>query len=779
MSLIFFGRSVNLKGFIKMSVHIIGREGWIVFLRRAKARIMLEMINMQQKLIKTSREEGINISRLPSPRRYRVIYMIGAIELDSKRYRVFNLNEALKLKGIEGDYFTDIEIPEKFSYILSFDLIVLFRTPWTNNVETLVSKAKALNIPVIYDIDDYVFEPEIIPFVDGIRGWSLQAVQVYERGVHLYRQALLSSDFVTTSTSYLSDKTHDLGMESFVIQNTMNQKQIDISMNLGDTRDMSANAYIKIGYFSGTKTHQKDFSTASKALAKILKTHKEVVLVIGGYLDLTEFPELDDYKDRIDRLPFVPWEKLPHEIAKVDINIVPLEIGNPFCEGKSELKYFETGILKIPTVASATDTFQKVITHGVNGFLSSSEDSWMSSLTQLIGSELLRKEIGQRAYDHVLKTYTPESLAERAAVVYQEIIVSYRKKKNFHKDALSITFVVPPPIKGSGGHKDIFLIANCLAKFGHRVILNFILDRNFGSARRIRKFISDYFIEPEFSITLKNDIFSCDALIATHYTTADFVRKNLDKTVRPFYFVQDYEPYFNPMGEEYIKAEKTYRYGFQGIALGEWLKWILNEKWDCGAESIPFWIEWDIYYPKEVLMEKKIAFLSRPEMPRRCFNLCVAALEIYKKRNPDAEIIFFGSNMTKEHNIQFEHVDRGVISKKELSELYSEASIGISISTTNPSFVGYEMMACQCPVLDFKIDLHYDSLKYGSADNVFLVEPDPQEMAVALENIMGDEKLRSRIADRGYQYVKTFPDIEGAAKKFERILLDKIQQGGP
>ena len=67
--------------------------------------------------------------------------------------------------------------------------------------------------------------------------------------------------------------------------------------------------------------------------------------------------------------PFASWEKHLENIAGVDINIAPLEIGNPFCESKSELKFIEAGIVGVPTVAAATQTFREAIEDGVDGFV--------------------------------------------------------------------------------------------------------------------------------------------------------------------------------------------------------------------------------------------------------------------------------------------------------------------------------------------------------------------------------------------------------------------------
>jgi len=85
---------------------------------------------------------------------------------------------------------------------------------------------------------------------------------------------------------------------------------------------------------------------------------------------------------------------------------VPLEIGNPFCEARSELKFFEAAIMKVPTIAAATQTYRGAIEDGVTGFLAENELEWTEKLGRLIEDENLRCAMGERAREKTLKDYT-------------------------------------------------------------------------------------------------------------------------------------------------------------------------------------------------------------------------------------------------------------------------------------------------------------------------------------------------------------------------------------
>lgn len=110
--------------------------------------------------------------------------------------------------------------------------------------------------------------------------------------------------------------------------------------------------------------------------------------------------------------------------------------------------------------------------------------------------------------------------------------------------------------------------------------------------------------------------------------------------------------------------------------------------------------------------------------------------------------------------------------------MYRNADFGLVFSTTNPSLIPYEMMACGCPVGDLRYD---DPLaKYGnSEDNVFLLDPLPDNMAQELVAIFDNPDLMKEKARCGKDFVdREFPSEEQMGQKFEQIILDGIQANG-
>ncbi len=343
---------------------------------------------------------------------------------------------------------------------------------------------------------------------------------------------------------------------------------------------------------------------------------------------------------------------------------------------------------------------------------------------------------------------------------YLKEVFARHKNSDINISSLNIAFIVPPPIKGSGGHRNIYRAVKYLKEQGHKITVYYtdLLE----PADIVKQNISSWFYD-------MTDIpFICyegllgyhDVAIATWWETAYCLKNNIEKINYPFYFVQDFEPSFSPMSTQYIMAENTYRLGFFHICSGPWCKNFLIKKYNAQAEYFQFPVDKSIYYVKEKINtnSKRIIFFAKPEMPRRCYEIGIQALEILKKKDPNVEIILFGSNKAK--FVPFEAELKGLLpTLDDLANLYRSADLGIVFSTTNPSLVPYEMMHCGLPVVD--LDMEGAESKYGdSRDNVFLVNPLPEKMAEELYNIINNPDLLKRVGTNGRLWAEQEFDSE-------------------
>lgn len=348
---------------------------------------------------------------------------------DSARYRGQHVAEELRLRGFRVAVTTQYN-PLLSWYARSFSVFIFHRTLFSGKVKTLFLVAKSLRKTLIFETDDLVYDPEYITQTDLYQKMNTLEKKLYEHGVG---GEILADPYVTvatTTTAFLADKLREKGKTVFVVPNKLSEEDLvwaEAALQKKQevrSKKQEGEKGIRIGYLSGTPSHNKDFATISDALIELFEKYPSMRLVLAGPLDTED--RLQAYADRIDRLPFVPRQELFGNIASLDINLAPLEIGNPFCESKSELKFFEAGIVEVPTVAAATRTFSEAITDGVDGFVASSTDEWVGKIGRLIEDSELRQRISRAARETALEHYTTTNAKNE---VYYEYLRSVLKKK--------------------------------------------------------------------------------------------------------------------------------------------------------------------------------------------------------------------------------------------------------------------------------------------------------------------------------------------------------------
>jgi glycosyltransferase involved in cell wall biosynthesis len=117
----------------------------------------------------------------------------------------------------------------------------------------------------------------------------------------------------------------------------------------------------------------------------------------------------------------VGLDELPWELARFDVNLAPLEVGNPYCEAKSELKFFEAALVGVPTVASPTQPFRDAMRHGETGFVASTPETWFAHITALLSDEALRQRVVQAALVDVEARYGVAKRVETLVEMMQHL----------------------------------------------------------------------------------------------------------------------------------------------------------------------------------------------------------------------------------------------------------------------------------------------------------------------------------------------------------------------
>jgi glycosyltransferase involved in cell wall biosynthesis len=717
----------------------------------------------------------------------KVLFLLGCLEGPSKRYRVFNHIEALGLYGVEAEWIYDIDPRINIvDYVSSFSLIVNFRSGFNDRVEALYRSARDAGIQVVYDIDDLVFDEEALDHIDAYVRMDDAEQEEYVEGVRSMRRALLAADYCTTSTKFLQDYIgRATGKRSWVIPFGVNAEQVEIVDHIEPWESRDARF---IGYLSGTKSHQRDFAEVAPALRTVLQEYPDAYLKIVGFLDVEEY--LPGLENKIVRIPFMDWRDLLIETSTLHVALAPFDVESDFCQAKSELKFVEQALCSVPTIASDISAFRLAIEHGKNGFIAKGENGWVDCLRVLLNDRSYRDQVAREAHLSCLRSYTPIQIGRLLRDTYQEILDARDRGADTpsraaavarSKPGLRISWIIPQPFEGSGGHRNIFRAIKYLSEFGHQCTLYMTRDNmRFANGEQVSEFIDrEFFPLGVDEVRVDFDrVAACDVLVSTYWTTAYVARENADRTFLNVYFIQDFEPMFFPMGTDYVRALQSYRFGFYHIASGPWpLTMIEKHTGVTGGGFFRFPIDRSIYFANQAVgrSSNRVIFFARPDMPRRCYWLGIEALKIVKERRPELEIVLYGSRKEKLVDASFEFTNLGLTDTiDELGELYRSAALGICFSTTNPSLVPYEMMACGCPVVD--LNVNNNEVNYGGSGNSLLVDPDPKLIAEGILDLLSDPARMLDLKLRGMAYARDFPSEVEMARTIEDLLVAEYRR---
>lgn len=325
---------------------------------------------------------------------------------DSALYRGKHVAEELSEHGFVAKNTTQDNI-FLFKILDRFDIFVLHRVTCSAKIEKFLKLAEEKGKIVLFETDDLTFDITCIKNSNAFENMNaFEKSQYDERNFRcLFKDTQIK--YATVTTEKLSRHLNQKNKNVFVVPNKLSKFDVKVANRILEKNKKYVNNDVIIGYFSGSASHDRDFATVSMALIKILEEYKQVKLFIGGPVDIGD--KFKKFSDRIIRKSYTVRHKHFENIAKCDINIAPLEIGDDFCESKSEIKFTEAGLLQVPTVASATEVFRYAIEYGKNGFTVETEDEWYDVLKKLVENKKLRLAIAKEARKTVLEKYLTTS----------------------------------------------------------------------------------------------------------------------------------------------------------------------------------------------------------------------------------------------------------------------------------------------------------------------------------------------------------------------------------
>ena len=348
------------------------------------------------------------------------LYYAKAPDSSTYRYRVYNVHEILNQSNKWGSVFFyrhELKVLEKI--IPKADLFIFSRqSRWDQKIKRLKTIAKNNGIPVLFDLDDLVFDKKYLMTVVNTIG-ETNNFDFWTPYFDRIGKTAMNSDGFLVTNDFLGEKIKDSFNKPYrVIRNSLNKAQIEASnayLQLKEQYKKKKTKFI-IGYFSGSPTHENDLAVALPEVLEFLDDHKDAMLRVVGLMDFDS--KIRKYFDRgqIEFTPPVDFRKLQRLMSEVDINIAPLEL-NDFTNCKSELKFYEAAAVETPTIASPSYTFKRAIIDNKTGFLAYPGE-WYDKINYMYSDAGERNKVAKEARKYVLKHYCGKEFLEEVETAY-------------------------------------------------------------------------------------------------------------------------------------------------------------------------------------------------------------------------------------------------------------------------------------------------------------------------------------------------------------------------
>jgi len=333
----------------------------------------------------------------------------------SVRYRCYNPAMLLQKKG----YLVDVVSFKNFDIetIQRYDFFIFHRPQFGKKLTDAILMIQKQNATMYADYDDLIFSQKYAlesSIYKTNRASVEECLSIFKHN----QEAMLQFNNFTVSTEPLKTKILEIHPKAnvHVIENALSLDTIHrIHSQKHLHKKIDSNKKI-ISYLSGTKSHDTDFLIVENVLASLLKKYK-------GKIEIQLVGPLDYNKEKLPsalHIPYVDYEYLSKLIAKTHINIAPLEMNN-FTNCKSGLKFFESGILSIPSVV--TPIYDMLRFSDSDGIIyANNSTDWFNAIEKLIIDDNYYEQKSKKTYEYVLKRCTMKNVISKYVTLLEKAV---------------------------------------------------------------------------------------------------------------------------------------------------------------------------------------------------------------------------------------------------------------------------------------------------------------------------------------------------------------------
>lgn len=265
--------------------------------------------------------------------------------------------------------------------------------PWA--LERLVLPRR---VPIVSDYDDAIFHR-----------YDLHRSALVRRLLGRKLDKLVAStSLVTAGNRYLADRAKVAGAPRIEIVPTV------VDLTSYTERPYSCSLAVPtIGWIGTPSTWTEYMAPIMHILKQTAEAANARIIAVGAGRAAKANPLLEN----------LPWTE-DTEVARIqqmDIGIMPLT-DTPWARGKCGYKLIQYMACGLPVVASPVGVNAKIVEHGVNGFLASTDAEWRDALTTLLDDPELRRKMGAAGRKKVEDHYSLQVWGPRVAELLRGVM---------------------------------------------------------------------------------------------------------------------------------------------------------------------------------------------------------------------------------------------------------------------------------------------------------------------------------------------------------------------
>ena len=321
----------------------------------------------------------------------------------------------------------------------------------------------------------------------------------------------------------------------------------------------------------------------------------------------------------------------------------------------------------------------------------------------------------------------------------------------------TLTFLLPKsgPRPISGGYRTVLRVIDFLLKNEYSINIEILTVGAGPNPAQQLNYISNY---NEISNMDSLNLVSCDqntsadVYVATGWQTFKKAEYYRSKGKCVVFFCQDLEWKFPRVDADDDLRKYTkdfYDIEIPTFTMSKFLGNYFKDQRTLKSTSLN--VDTDIYYNQSHKRDGICLLYFNPKgKPHRLGGLVMKLAKSLAERYPEKVISLYGDDNIPD--VGLANVNRlNLLNNEQLANLYNTSELGVVFSTTNPSRIAYEMVACGMPAIE--ADCEYTEYDMDS-DAFVRTNPDHDTVINTIDDLFNDPKEMKRLRAECETYSK-------------------------